>query len=139
MVSGQKMYKLTGVKDLLIQGNELQGSIVNYGTKEISIPQILLAEYNFSGQLKWLENSFLESGIRPQREKEFFLKSKIDEVTVVKKANSDFLYVNGTSKTQLDYFDEIDDHIGEDRVVKVNKIDNSTLKIYLNGFVFDLN
>ncbi len=139
MVSGQKMYKLTGVKDLSIKGNELKGSIVNYGTKEISIPQILIAEYDFSGQLKWVDDSFLESGIRPQREKEFFLKSKIDEVNIIKKANSDFLYVNGTSITQLNYFDEIDDHIGEDRIVKVNKIDNSTLKIYLNGFVFDLN
>ncbi len=139
MVSGQKMYKLIGVKDLAIKGNELTGSMINYGTKEISIPQILLAEYNPNGQLKWLDDSFLESGIRPQREKIFFLKSRIDEVTVVKNGNTDRLFVNGTSKTQLNYFDKIDDHIREEGTMKINKIDNSTLKIYLNGFVFDLN
>ena len=139
MVSGQKMYKLTGVKDLSIKGNELKGAIVNYGTKEISIPQLLLAEYTPSGELNWLQDNFMENGIRPQREKNFTLKSKIDEVTVVKKGSSDRLFVNGTSKEHLNYFSDIGDHIGVERDMKINKIDKSTLKIYVNGFVFDLN
>jgi len=121
MVSGQKMYKLTGIKDLAIKGNELTGALVNYGTNEISIPQILLAEYSADGQMKWLEDVFLESGIRPQREKEYKL------------------FVNGTSKVQIDYFEEIDDHIGIDKVSKINKIDQSILKVFTNGFVYDLN
>ncbi len=139
MVSGQKMYKLTGIKDLAIKGNELTGALVNYGTNEISIPQILLAEYSADGQMKWLEDVFLESGIRPQREKEFTLKSKIDEVMLIKKGSGYKLFVNGTSKVQIDYFEEIDDHIGIDKVSKINKIDQSILKVFTNGFVYDLN
>ena len=84
-------------------------------------------------------DSFLETGIRPQREKEFTLKSKIDEVRLIKKGKGHELFVNGTSKNQIDYFDKIDDHIGIDNVSKINKIDHSTLKVFTNGFVYDLN
>jgi len=138
MVSGQKMYKLTGVKELEVNGNAVNGLLVNYGTNEISIPQILLSEYDPSGQLKWVETKYLNSGLRPQRKKEFSIKSKIDEVSLVKKGNKDQLFVNGTSKGQMNYFHDIDDHLNENNTIKLNKIDNTTLKIYTNGFVYDL-
>ncbi len=139
MVTGQKMYKLTGIKDLSIKGNQLTGSMVNYGTNEISIPQIMLAEYAQDGSMKWMDDSFLQSGIRAQRGKEFSLKSKIDEVVLVRKGTENQLFVNGTSKNKIDYFDEIKDHIGIENIAKINKVDNSTLKVYTNGFVYDLN
>ena len=139
MVSSQKMYKLIGEKDLVISGNDVTGDIVNYGTNEISIPQIFLAEYDHVGQIKWLETKYLASGIRPQREKAFEIKSQIDEVTLAKLGKNDNLFVNGTSKGQMDYFDDIENHIGELKEPKLEKVDNSKLKIYVNGFVYDLN
>ncbi len=139
MVSGQKMYKLMGVKELSVSGNDVNGSLVNYGTNEISIPQILLAEYDQSNQLKWIETKYLNSGLRPQRKKKFKIKSKIDEVLLVKTGSENQLFVNGTSKGQMKYFDRIEDHLNEQNNIKLNKIDKSTLKIYMNCFVYDLN
>lgn len=138
MVSGQRMYKLAGLKDLSVKGNIVSGSLINYGTKEISIPQVLLSEYDPKGRIKWLETKYLRSGLRPQRKKEFSIKSTINNVHLVEAGKEYNLFVNGTSKGELNYFDNIEDHLNENNSIKLNKIDNSTLKIYLNAFVYDL-
>lgn len=138
MVSGQSMYKFAGIKHLSIRGNVVDGSLINYGTREISIPQIMLAEYDQKGNIKWLETKYLRSGLRPQRKKDFTIKSKIDEVYLVEVGKDFNLFVNGTSKGQLNYFDNLEDHISENKSHRLNKIDKSSLKTYLNCFVYDL-
>jgi len=139
MVSGQKMYKLIGANNLSISGNDIKGDVVNYGTNEISIPQIFLAEYDHLDNLKWIETKYLPSGVRPQREKEFHIKSVIDEITLAKIGNINNLFVNGTSMGQLDYYEDIENHISELKEPRLKKIDNNKLKIFVNGFVYDLN
>lgn len=138
MASGKSMYKFAGIKNLSIKGNEVSGSVINYGTKEISIPLVMLAEYDQKGNIKWLETKYLSSGLRPQKKKDFTIKSKIDKVHLVELGKGNNLFVNGTSKGQLNYFENIEDHINENPSIKLNKIDKSTLKTYLNGFVYDL-
>lgn len=70
LVTDEKIYKFTGLKELSIQNNKISGWYDNYGNKEISIPQILV-EKRKNGDLIWVEDYYLDTGIRPQRQRPF--------------------------------------------------------------------
>ena len=70
LVTDEKIYKFSGLKELSIQNNKISGWYDNYGNKEISIPQILV-EKRKNGDLIWVEDYYLDTGIRPQRQRPF--------------------------------------------------------------------
>ena len=49
------------------------------------------------------------------------------------------LFVNGTSRESLDYYDNIEKHIGDKNIQLLNKVNTNKIKIFENGFVYDLN
>ena len=54
----------------------LSGTLINNGTVEAIIPQLLVTYYDESDAVVWTEAFYIEESIRPQREYDFEVKLK---------------------------------------------------------------
>jgi len=136
LVSDKEMYKFMGTKNMKITNQEkIQGQLLNYGTNEINVPQIIQAQYDQEGNIYWVESTFLERGIRPQRKKPFAL-------SINKKEKNSHIY--SISKIFINGSPNVDMKINL-MATKNSKFKNwkKTKKGYTelkaNGFVYDLN
>lgn len=103
IVTDEKIYRYYGIKDIKIISDSLSGNVINYGNKDIIIPQLNVAYYD-EKQLKWVEPSYLDNGIRPQRELNF--KSTLIEASTIKeilKAKPSNILINGIPKNEINY------------------------------------
>jgi len=101
MVTDEKLYKFYGLKDISYSENEISGKYLNFGNKEVSIPQVLYAQRN-DGKIYWVDRFYLDRGIRPQREKPFLIELKAnDNVVLVKECTTDQMLVNGVTMTEV--------------------------------------
>jgi hypothetical protein len=71
VVTGRDLYHDVAAQHLEVTYRSgqlfLQGELLNNGTGEATIPQLLLTYYDEQGQVAWVEEHFIESAIRPQR------------------------------------------------------------------------
>jgi hypothetical protein len=106
MVSEERMYKHTGVQHLRAQDGELRGELVNYGTRQIMIPELILSQYDEQDRVWWVEADYLPFSLRPQRKSPFAtpLISPL-EVCVLQQGDDDNLLINGVSRRE--YRDEL--------------------------------
>ncbi len=96
LVSIEQQYKHFGLQNLKEKENQIEGEFYNYGAKQISIPQVLIAERNEKGTLAWVEKQYLEAGIRPQRKKDLQLTlTKASNIEVIQKGSSENCVING--------------------------------------------
>ena len=97
-VTDEKLYKFTGIRNLKITENKIKGWLDNYGNTEISIPQILSAQYELNN-LIWVETAYINKGIRPQRQKEFEIDFKNTQRVFLKSRGTDErLIINGSNR-----------------------------------------
>ncbi len=129
-------YKNVGYDDLMFEANKLKANLVNTGTKDITIPQLLLAEYNNEDKIVWVSSMFLKSNIKAQKELDFSMDLDNNEIKILQNANPDNLYVNGISKNEHEKFDEINNHILEDQSSVLN-YNGKKYKLFINSFVFE--
>lgn len=100
LVSDKELYKFQGIANLKSQEDKLTGHIINYGTNEINIPQILYAQYDENQTLFWVGKEYLEKGIRPQRKKSFSL-SLADKQIAEKINKIDKVFINGVPNLEM--------------------------------------
>ncbi|MTB52181.1 hypothetical protein [Lewinella sp. W8] len=100
MVAANETYKRTGVQGLrLDQDRRLHGELLNYGARQIIVPQGIINYYDQGGDMVWADAFFLEGGIRPQRRKAFTFSLKdLTDFRIVQRGNDDRLRVNGVSR-----------------------------------------
>ncbi len=137
LVSEQIRYKDFGVKDINCMGNKLRASLINTGTEEINIPQIILAEYDSEGVLNWVDSQYLEKGIRAQKESNFFMMYEADKVRHHLKASEASLFVNGVPQSELNYFEDLNRHIKLSGNTSISKNGTGSFKIFVNCFIYD--
>jgi len=131
-VTDEKLYKYYGLKNIHKKENNLQGSIVNYGNKEITIPQILIGQCN-DDNITWVDHTYIDRGIRPQREKDFsYTAEGLTDTYIVKKGTDDNLLVNGNSRDRYYY-------TNGNKLVYDYTDKNVEYIININGFVSDGN
>ena len=131
-VTDEKLYKYYGLKNIHKKENSLQGSIVNYGNKEITIPQILIGQCN-NDNITWVDHTYIDRGIRPQREKDFSYTSEgLASTYIIQKGTDDNLLVNGNSRHRY-YYSNANKLVYDYTDDKVEYIIN------INGFVSDGN
>ncbi|WP_321285749.1 hypothetical protein [uncultured Sunxiuqinia sp.] len=94
-VATTDLYKKVALSDLEISENHLTGTLFNYGTQEVTIPQLLVSYFDETKQLRWVDKMYLADGIRVQR-KQFFNYSiqDIEEIEIIR-SSLENCYVNG--------------------------------------------
>ena len=98
-VTDEKVYKFTGIRNLSMGDEKIKGWLDNYGNTEISIPQILTAQYK-SDDLLWVEATYINKGIRPQRQKKFVITQRdIGKVFLKSRGTDDRMIINGTNRS----------------------------------------
>ena len=70
-VTGSGLYKNIVLSDLNINSNTVSGQLFNSGLREITVPQLLVTYYDSEKNLLWVDDMFIEEGIRQQRQQHF--------------------------------------------------------------------
>lgn len=132
----ETLYRHYGMEGLKCIGNgKLTGTLINYGTREITVPQVLIATRK-KGSLNWVDRLYLEKGIRSRRSSDFeFMLPKVDEIEWLMEAGSAQRLVNGKDMNELD----IDHTKLKDEFQQVSGCDSHDYSIKMNVFVNEVN
>ncbi len=65
------LYKQLALQNVAIQNGKVHGTLFNSGVQEVTIPQVLLSYYDENKELVWVDNHFLQEGVRIQRKQNF--------------------------------------------------------------------
>jgi len=131
-------YKNYGLQNISIEpdGSSLQGEFYNYGTKHVSIPQLLVTYLDENREVIWIDNHYQSYGARQQRKEAFEMDiDLLTDFTLVKQGDRENLFVNGSSIEKFAglYSPNINRVIDSDA-----KVDNECydyLRIVPNAFV----
>lgn len=136
-ISGSDLFKNTAISVSKSEVDYVYGTIVNTGTEEVTIPQLLVSYYSKDKKLKWVDHLFITEGVRQQRQGVF--KYKIIDNSPVEIINEDMsnCYVNGLPNAA------ISDKIIANRIINHNKeelqnIDHKTydfIKLEVNTYI----
>jgi len=100
-VANVDLYKGVAIQELSIYQNALAGILFNAGVQEVTIPQLLISYYDKDKNLVWVDHSYLQEGIRPQRKK-YFEYSLLDLSTITAISSSmENVFVNGLSNQEI--------------------------------------
>lgn len=75
VITPRDLYRGVGVQNLRFlntnTGYVLEGEVINHGTAEATIPHLLVTYYDEDGKVAWVDDFYLEVGVRPQRATRF--------------------------------------------------------------------
>ena len=136
MASTQNVYKYMSMINIHSQQDKIQGEVYNYGTKEISLGQILWGAYE-EDKIKWVDGQYLEQGVRPQRKKAINLdyKDTVDAARIIRIGKEENLFVNGIHKAEL--LQRGLQNNPEKLLNKVSLTDSTALELMINGFIYE--
>ena len=69
--ANKDLYKCLTIHDMNIEKNKISGSLFNYATQEVTIPQLLVSYYNENKELIWVDHFFVDGSVRQQRKTVF--------------------------------------------------------------------
>ena len=136
-VSGTDLYKSVALSDIQISKQHLNGRLFNSGTKEVTVPQLLVTYYNHNKTLLWVDHLFLKDGIRQQRQQRFnypILHNKT--ITIINNDMSN-CFVNGLPNKAIAnkiVNNRIDDHSAS-ALQKIEHKDFGFVKIEFNNYI----
>lgn len=136
LATDKELYKFHGVKSLSEKnGSQLRGHLLNYGTNEINIPQIINAQYDNDHTIYWVDHEFLEKGIRPQRKKPFEIDLvKKKKVTILD--SIDKIFINGSPNNEMNIRGMAEK---QSEFLHWKKVSDGFVELKVNGFVYELN
>jgi hypothetical protein len=76
VVTGRDLIRDVGAQDLHFEfgadgKTQLKGQLINAGTVEATIPHLLVTYYDDQNRVVWVDQFYIENGIRPQRMQDF--------------------------------------------------------------------
>jgi hypothetical protein len=79
VVTGRDLYREVAAQEISVILDDdgslhLRGDLLNNGTQEATIPQVLVTCYDERNRVAWVEHTFVEQAIRPQRAVPFALR-----------------------------------------------------------------
>ena len=128
-VSGSDLLKNTAVSVTKTEDNYLHGNIINTGTEEVTIPQLLITYYSEDKKLKWVDHLFLEEGLRQQRKQSFKYELIDDAPLEIITNDMSNCFVNGLPN------DAISDKIITNRIINHNKEELQTISHKTYDFI----
>lgn len=134
-VSGSDLFKSTTVSISEISDTFISGNMVNVGTEEVTIPQLIISYYDEQKSLKWVEHLYIQKGIRQQRQQNF--KHQLpsnDEPVIIISDDMENCFVNGLPN------EHISNKIVPNRIYNHNNQEHQYLKHDQFDFVkFEIN
>jgi hypothetical protein len=78
LVTTHDLFRDVAVQDIQVQSDEngrfhLTGRLHNTGTQEATIPHLLVTYYDEQNRVMWVDDFYIEEGVRPQRTQSFDL------------------------------------------------------------------
>jgi len=133
-VATKDLYQAVQLNDININKKLINGMLFNSGSKEVTIPQLLVSHYK-NKKLIWVDHQFLKESIRPHRNLNF--KYELNDMSGINVIlnSTDNCYVNGIenkegSSDRKKHFSV--DKLNKD-LIKINS--NKQLKISFNNFI----
>lgn len=136
-VATTDLYKSVALSDLSFGEKNVSGTLFNYGTQEVTIPELLCSYYNSDKKLIWVDHQFLREGVRIQRKQYFnFGFPELKEVKVINDSMEN-CFVNGLPNASIAGKVVPDRKAGqsEAQLQPVNRSDFGYLKVELNNFI----
>ena len=131
------LYKQLALQNVAIQNGKVQGTLFNSGVQEVTIPQTLLSYYDENKELVWVDNHFLQEGVRIQRKQNFdYALLKLEGLKVID-SSLENCFVNGLPNKAISkkiFPKRISDHARE-QLQKVDGHGFEYLKIELNSYI----
>lgn len=131
------LYKSLSIQHVQVANNTVDGILFNSGTREITVPQMLLSYYDADANLTWVENKFLTEGIRVQHKHLFEIELanplKLETIST----SLDKCYVNGMKNGYRNKFLIPERIIGhsEEHLMPIKHSHFKYLKIDSNAFI----
>lgn len=102
VVDKNDLYRSFGTQEVKISNSKITGSLLNYGTEEISIPKLLISYSDNNDDLVWVETSFMREGVRQQRKRPFEVPlAQLKKLELIKKGTNEDFYVNGLANKKI--------------------------------------
>ena len=136
-VSGHDLYKKAALSNIEVNKHFIKGKIFNTGTQEITIPQLLISYYNANKTLLWVDNLFVNKGIRQQRQQNFKYKLKQNDTLKIINSNMEYCFVNGLPNAISNNkppFKQIEKH-KESSLQPIKHPYYSFIKIEINNYI----
>jgi hypothetical protein len=117
--------------------NAISGTLFNSGIQEITVPQLIITFFNQNKEMIWVDNLFLEEGIRQERKLRFKYHIPLNPIIKIVNDSMDLCFVNGMPNK------DIADKILPNRIKnhtnsKLQKVKHplfSYVKIELNSYI----
>ena len=102
VVADKDLYRDIGIEQLSIN-KKLSGDVINHGTDEVSVPQLLTTFYDPDGSVRWVDHYFLRDAVRPQAKEHFSIAiPAIEKSKVLVSATEKDFFINGLPQTSLE-------------------------------------
>ncbi|WP_421809109.1 hypothetical protein [Flagellimonas sp.] len=100
-VATTDLYKSIALQKWRLDQEVLTGTLFNYGTQEVTVPQILTSYYNENGDILWVQHHFMLDGIRIQRKQTFEIPMmNLQELEIIADGLEN-CYVNGLPNSEI--------------------------------------
>jgi hypothetical protein len=136
-VATSDLYKSVALQNWHLDQNRLTGTLFNYGTQEVTIPQILTSYYSDQGDILWVDHHFTLDGIRIQRKKSFEIPMlDLKEIEVIAEGLEN-CYVNGTPNIEItnNYFSDRNEAVKWEMMRPYNGEGYHYFKVELNNYI----
>lgn len=100
-VATTDLYNSVAISDLVIDNNQIKGTLFNYGIQEVTIPELLISYYNDKKELVYVDHQFIKEGVRIQRKQYFTYNLPRDLNPVIIKSSTENCFVNGLKSEAL--------------------------------------
>ena len=135
-ISNKDLYKNVVLQQVQIGDKNINGTLFNSGIQEITVPQVLVSYYGADKELLWVDQQFLQEGIRVQRKKNF--SYPLLDLTGLKVLNEDMslCFVNGLPNPVGSAAEAINFKVHRERLLQPASNDAyDFVKIDLNAYV----
>ncbi len=131
MVTDEECYKFTGVRSIELDTHQLQLTMDNYGNQEVSIPQIIIS-YQEDQTMLWVDRFYMDTGIRPQRQKQVTLTlTNTERILLKKRGTAENILLNGSQASTRETNKFSNGH----RKGQIIYNNNLRIEIFSNGLV----
>lgn len=131
------LYTQVSFSDLHLNGNQLKGTLFNFGIQEVTIPELLISYYNKNKELIYVDHYFLSEGVRVQR-KQYFTYDLLDLTNcVILKSSLENCFVNGLPNGNLAaaIVPNRKNNQSEDQLQKIKGKGFEYIKIEVNNYI----
>ncbi|MFC5682499.1 hypothetical protein ACYE2N_11920 [Flavobacterium sp. MAHUQ-51] len=95
------LYTQVALSDLSISDQKITGTLFNFGTQEVTIPELLVSYYDANKKLLYVDHFFVREGVRVQRKQYFdYAFLNLEKIKPIQ-SSLENCFVNGISNAEI--------------------------------------